>query len=87
MNDTLILFIAIIISAGIGAFIGLKFAQLKSKGDKSTLEERQLQLNNTIGDLKQTVEKIETEREDIRREKDFLNTELSRRNTEFENLQ
>ena len=86
MNDTLILFIAIIVSAGIGAFVGLKFAQLKSKGDKSTLEERQLQLNNSISELKQNVEKIETEREDIRREKDFLNTELSRRNTEFENL-
>ncbi|WP_400079635.1 DNA recombination protein RmuC [Winogradskyella sp. R77965] len=87
MNDTLILLIAIIISAGIGAFIGLKFAQLKSKSDKSTLEERQLQLNNYIDELKQTLEKIESEREDIRREKDFLNTELSRRNTEFENLQ
>lgn len=87
MNDTLILFIAIIFSAGIGAFIGLKFAQLKSKGDKSALEERQLQLNNTIGELKQTVEKIETDREAIRNEKDFLNTELSRRNTEYENLQ
>lgn len=87
MNETLILFIAIIISAGIGAFIGLKFAQLKSKSDKSTLEERQLQLNNNISELKQTVEKIESEREEIRREKDFLNTELSRRNSEFENLQ
>ena len=87
MNDTLILFIAILVSAGIGTFIGLKFAQLKSKGDKSTLEERQLQLSNTIGELKQNIEKIKTEREEIRQKKDFLNTELSRRNTEFENLQ
>ncbi|MFP4845740.1 DNA recombination protein RmuC [Winogradskyella sp. PE311] len=87
MNDTLILLIAIIVSAGIGAFIGLKFAELKSKSDKSTLQERQHQLNNSINDLKNNVEKIETEREAIRREKDFLNTELSRRNTEFENLQ
>ena len=87
MNDSLILLIAIIISAGIGGFIGLKFAQLKSKSDKSTLEERQSQFQNTIIDLKQNVDKIEIEREDIRREKDFLNTELSRRNTEFENLQ
>lgn len=87
MNETLILFIAIIISAGIGAFIGLKFAQLKSKSDKSTLEERQIQLTNNIDDLKQTVDKIEHEREEIRREKDFLNTELSRKNTEYENLQ
>ncbi|WP_025741650.1 DNA recombination protein RmuC [Aquimarina pacifica] len=30
---------------------------------------------------------ITKEREEIRREKDFLNTELTRRNTEFENLQ
>ena len=87
MNDTLILLTTILVSFGIGAFIGLKFSQLKSKSERSTLEERQLQLNNTINDLKQNIEKIESEREEIRREKDFLNTELSRRNTEFENLQ
>ena len=87
MNDSLIILISILISGGIGAFIGLKFAQLKHKSDKSTSEERQLQLNNAISDLKQNIEKIESEREDIRREKEFLNTELSRRNTEFENLQ
>ena len=37
MTETLILFIAIIFSAGIGAFLGLKFAQLKSKGNTSNL--------------------------------------------------
>lgn len=87
MNDTLILFIAIIISAGIGAYLGMLFTKLKSKSDKSTLEERQNQLGITIEDLKQNISKIESEREEIRREKDFLNTELSRRNTELDNLQ
>ncbi|RNC86988.1 MAG: DNA recombination protein RmuC [Winogradskyella sp.] len=87
MNDTLILLLTIIVSGAVGAFIGLKFAQLKSKSDRSTLEERQLQLNNSISELKQNIDKIESEREEIRREKEFLNTELSRRNTEFENLQ
>ncbi|TCK68937.1 DNA recombination protein RmuC [Winogradskyella wandonensis] len=87
MNDTLILLISIIVSAAIGGYIGLKFAQLKSKSDKSTLEERQLQLSNSIADLKQTIDKVESEREEIRREKEFLSTELSRRNTEMENLQ
>lgn len=109
MNDTLILFIAIITSAGIGAYIGLKFSQLKSKSDKSTLEERNtniqqqliefkqfseaenqkqsLNFNQQLSELKETVVKVENEREIIRREKDFFNTELSRRNTEFENLQ
>ena len=109
MNDTLLLFIAIIISAGIGAFIGLKFAQLKSKSDKSTLEERNTNLqqqfddfkqfsetenqkqdqyfNQQLLELKENISKTESERENIRKEKDFLSTELSRRNTEFENLQ
>ncbi|WP_179348814.1 DNA recombination protein RmuC [Winogradskyella pacifica] len=109
MNDSLILFLAIIISAGIGAFIGLKFSQLKSKSDKSTLEERNANLqqqfnefkihseteiqkqdqyfNQQLTDLKETISKIEIEREAIRREKDFLNTELSRRNSEYENLE
>ncbi|QXP78246.1 MULTISPECIES: DNA recombination protein RmuC [Winogradskyella] len=108
MNNTIILFIASLVSASIGAFIGLKFAQLKSKSDKSTLEERnanlQLQLNEVkkaseiesekqlqyfnqqLTASKENSSKIESEREEIRREKDFLNAELSRRNTEFENL-
>jgi len=67
MNDTLILLITILVSAGIGAFIGLKFTQLKSNSERSTLEERQLQLNNAINDLKQNIEKTESEREEIRR--------------------
>ncbi len=87
MNDSLILFISILISAGIGAFIGLKFAQLKGNSNKSALEERQNQLQHTITELKKNIEKIENEREEIRREKEFINTELSRRNTEFEHLQ
>ncbi|EPR73589.1 DNA recombination protein RmuC [Winogradskyella psychrotolerans RS-3] len=109
MNDSLILFLAIIISAGIGAFIGLKFSQLKSKSDKSTLEERNANLQQQFNEfkthsetenqkqnqyftqqlteLKETISKIEIEREAIRREKDFLNTELSRRNSEYENLE
>ena len=87
MNDTLILFIAIIISAAIGGYLGMLFAKLKSKSEQSTLEERQKQLGSTIQELKETITKIEHERESIRNEKEFLNTELSRRNTEYENLQ
>lgn len=87
MNETLILFIAIVISVVAGAYLGMLFTKLKSKSEQSTLEERQNQLSSIIEDLKQNISKIESEREDIRKEKDFLNTELSRRNTEFENLQ
>lgn len=86
MNDTLILFLTIIISAGIGAVIGFKFSQLKGKSEKSTLEERQLQLSNTVNDLRRNIEKIEYEREEIRNEKDLLNNQLSRKNADFDNL-
>lgn len=87
MNNNLILILAILISGGIGAYVGMIITRLKSKSEQSTLEERQHQLSNTIDDLKQHQSKIESEREDIRREKEFLNSELIRRNTEFENLQ
>jgi len=87
MNDNLILIFSILISGGIGAFIGLTIAKLKSKSNQSILEERQNLLNQSIAELKENQNKIESERESIRKEKDFLNTELVRRNSEFENLQ
>ncbi|WP_308991213.1 DNA recombination protein RmuC [Mariniflexile litorale] len=87
MYDNLILILAILISGGLGAYIGMTITKLKSKSEQSTLEERQSQLNTTINDLKQNIDKIEKDREDIRREKEFLNSELTRKNTEYENLQ
>ena len=87
MNDTIIFLLTIPISVAIGAYLGVLFTKLKSKGEQSTLEERQNQMSSTIGELKQNLNKIEGEREDIRREKEFLNSELTRKNTEYENLQ
>lgn len=86
MNDNLILILSILISAILGAYLGMLFSKLKSKSEKSTLEERQSQMGLTIDALKQNVDKIEHEREEIRREKEFLNTELTRKTSEYENL-
>ncbi len=87
MNDNIILILAILVSMGIGGYLGMLFTKLKSKSEQSTLEERQNQMRSTIAELKDSLNKIENEREDIRREKDFLNTELARKNSEYENLQ
>ena len=87
MNDNIILILAILFSGGIGAYIGMTIAKLKSKSEQSTLQERQNQLGLTIEELKHNLVKIEGEREEIRREKDFLSSELTRKNTEYENLQ
>ena len=86
MNDNLILILAILISGGIGAYIGMTITKLKSKGEQSTLEERQNQMAMTIEELKQHLSKVETERETIRTEKEFLNAELTRKQADFENL-
>ena len=87
MNDNLILILAILVSAAIGAYLGILFNKLKSKSEQSTLEERQNQMSLTIEDLKQNLNKTEGEREDIRNEKEILNQELARKNSEYKNLQ
>ncbi|MBN2868056.1 MAG: DNA recombination protein RmuC [Flavobacteriaceae bacterium] len=109
MSDNIILILAILISAAIGGYLGMLFTKLKSKSEKSTLEERNANLqqqfnefkafhdsenqkqnetfNHQLNELRQQITKTENEREDIRREKEFLNAELTRRNTEYDNLQ
>jgi len=109
MSETLILIISIIISALVGAYLGMLVTKLKSKSEQSTLAERNANLAQQLEESRQfhqteteklqdgfrlkmeeqhqVVSKIETEREDIRREKDLLNTELTRRNAELDNLQ
>jgi len=87
MNDNLILILAILISGGIGAYLGMIITKLKSKSEQSTLEERRNQLTNTINELKENLNKIDIDRDTIRKEKELLNTELARRNTEYEILQ
>ncbi|MFL0353598.1 DNA recombination protein RmuC [Xanthomarina sp. GH4-25] len=87
MNDNLILILVILISGGIGSYLGMTITKLKNKGELSTLEERQKQFSQTIDNLKQDSNKIEIERNEIRNEKELLNSELTRRNTEYENLQ
>jgi len=87
MQEILIYIIVFVIASIVGIFIGIYISNLKNKAKLSTLEERDIQLQNSINSLQETVDKTEKEREDIRREKDFLNTELTRKNSEFENLQ
>jgi len=87
MNDNLILILGILISGGIGAYIGFTINKLKSKSNLSTLEERQNQSNTTISELKETISNLKIERDAFRDEREELNLELVQKNTEFENLQ
>ena len=48
MNDNLILILAILISSIIGAYLGMLVTKLKSKSEKSTLEERNTNLQQQL---------------------------------------
>lgn len=87
MSDFIIQFFAVLIFAVLGFFLGTYFSKLKSKSEQSSLEERLNQAHLTNEDLKQGLSKVEQNREEIRREKELLTSELAIRNTEFENLQ
>ncbi len=87
MNDNLILIFSILASGVIGFFIGNTISKLKSKSDKSALEERQNQSNNTIETLKKAIGNLERERDMLRDEREGLNIELAQKNVAFENLE
>ena len=86
MNDNLILILAILIAAAIGGYLGMLFTKLKNKGEQSTLEERQNQLNITINELRSSISNLEVERNQFRDDREGLNLELVQKNTEFDNL-
>ncbi|WP_109300194.1 DNA recombination protein RmuC [Aquimarina sp. AU474] len=81
----------IIISIIIGFFIGKYVASLKNKSQESAVQERATQLQYQFDEFKKSSENqisiLSQDREEIRREKDLINTELTRRNAQFENLQ
>ena len=63
MTDNIILILAILISGGIGAYIGMTFTKLKGKSEQSSLEERLNQIRLANEDLKQNLNKIEEDRD------------------------
>ncbi|WP_162126076.1 DNA recombination protein RmuC [Flavobacterium phycosphaerae] len=86
MNDNLMIIIAFIISLTIGIFIGKTLFAAQSKSDKASLEEKINGLLQQIDQLKNQVNQTVQEREAIRTEKEALAIQLSKKETDFENL-
>ncbi|WP_228851160.1 DNA recombination protein RmuC [Aegicerativicinus sediminis] len=87
MSESLTLLISIIFSFGIGAAIGIVFSRLKNKSEIGAINERQIQFERQISDLKDQISESELQKEKLRQEKGQVDIELATRNTEFENLQ
>lgn len=82
MTDIIILIVAIVFSVGITTYI----LKLKSKSEQSSLQERLNQIRLANDDLKQSLIKVELDRDKIREEKELLLSELARTNADFDNL-
>jgi len=87
MSEPFIIFLIGSISALAGAYVGNLIARLKAKSESGKLEERLLQLKNQEEKLNERFENALQERDAERKEKDFLNEELVRRNSENQNLE
>jgi len=86
MDDKLILVLSILIVLVMGIFIGKVIFSANSKTEKASLEEKINGLLQQIEQLKLQVNQTAQERETIRTEKEALVIQLSKKETDFENL-
>ena len=97
MSDTIPILFAFIIALAIGIFIGKLIFSSKTASEKKVLEERnnslmgqieqlkQLSQNEKLGIEKQLVQ-IAAERDSLRNAKDALTVQLTKKETDFDNL-
>ncbi|AXG75119.1 DNA recombination protein RmuC [Flavobacterium arcticum] len=97
MPETITLLLAFIIALAIGVFIGKIVFSSKSDSERKVLEERNNSLTQHIEQLKQqfvsekqVIEKqmlqLQEERENLRTAKDALSIQLTKKETDFDNL-
>jgi DNA recombination protein RmuC len=86
MSENLVLLAAFVIALIIGIFIGKNLFAANSKSEKASLEEKINGLLAQIEQLKNQTQQIVQERETIRNDKEALVIQLSKKETDFENL-
>ena len=86
MANSLYIILAFIIALIIGIFIGKTLFTANSKSDKASSEEKINGLLQQIDQLKNQNNQTVQERESIRAEKESLAIQLSKKETDFENL-
>jgi len=87
MSETFLFIVLAIITGIIGAFIGSRFANLKQKSETGKLDADLFNAKDQIEKLEDSIKKTINERESIRDEKDSYKNELTRKTSEFQNLE
>jgi DNA recombination protein RmuC len=86
MYDNLILIVVFILAIAIGIFLGKIIFSANAKSDKAGLEEKLIGLLQQIEQFKSQLNQTIQERETIRAEKESFAIQLSKKETDFENL-
>ena len=86
MNESLLSVLSFITALAIGIFLGKLLFTAQSKSEKSSLEEKINGLFQQIENFKNQLNQTIQERESIRTEKESLAIQLSKKETDFENL-
>ena len=86
MSNSIFIILAFLIALGIGIYIGKTLLAAHSNMDKASLQEKINGLLQQIEQLKNQVNQTVEERESIRAEKEALAIQLSKKETDFENL-
>jgi len=86
MNATLLTLFTFCIALAIGFYLGKLLFSAKSKSDKIGLEEKLIALTTQFNSIQEQLKTTQTEKEIIRAEKDSLAIQLSKKETDFENL-
>ena len=86
MSASVYIIFAFVIALFIGIYIGKTLLAANSKSEKSSLEEKINGLHQQIEQFKSQLNQTVQERETIRTEKESLAIQLSKKETDFENL-
>ena len=86
MNATLMTLFAFCIALPIGIYLGKLLFSEKAKSDKIGLEEKLIALTSQFNSIQEQLKTSQNEKESIRSEKDSLAIQLSKKETDFENL-
>jgi DNA recombination protein RmuC len=86
MTDTISIVLTFIIALAIGMFLGKIIFSANAKSDKAGLEEKLIGLLQQIEQFKSQLNQTVQERETIRTEKESFAIQLSKKETDFENL-
>jgi len=86
MQESIILLIAIVITAIIAGFVGYKFSSLKQDNLLEINKEQQSSLEQQISNLKLNIQQLEQECESIRTDKETILQDLIRKDTQLQHL-